>query len=476
MLTRSAIVDDLLGRSSTIPQPKRRKRIVDKQPRRGELDGVGVERWRIPLPENVWDELRRPQRYDESSWDGKRFMSIYGVPAKVFDELVAEASQHDILRGKTHHGDGRRGPISKPVELKVAAVMETCQAGLLFKTAERLYNISEQVIESFFHRFMQIQVEFEYKKHVYPPTTREHIDSTLKTNAALGFPGAISMADGTKWQWLGCPFAEAPAHTGKEGKPSKLFMVCGDAVKMVHHVHGSHPGARNDLTAAKYDEFIQSVKNGDRYADELFELYSDHRCRQVHRGLWIITDNGFHKWRVTQFPSKISSDIWLQRWSKRLESVRKPGTECIYGILKKRFRILALPCPFRDTYKVDNCFRFLCSLHNRLQRHYGLDKLGELTSDWKAANHERDDELIAEQNAVRDGTLPHLVNDAAVGNTTEVEFQATWSSLRSALVTHFQVQWENKDIFWMKKASECRPNYRTETRVRRTGTAEEDFE
>ena len=150
VLTRSAIVDDLLGRSSTIPQPKRRKRIVDKQPRRGELDGVGVERWRIPLPENVWDELRRPQRYDESSWDGKRFMSIYGVPAKVFDELVAEASQHDILRGKTHHGDGRRGPISKPVELKVAAGMETCQAGLLFKTAERLYNISEQVIESFF--------------------------------------------------------------------------------------------------------------------------------------------------------------------------------------------------------------------------------------------------------------------------------------------------------------------------------------
>jgi hypothetical protein len=161
-----------------------------------------------------------------------------------------------------------------------------------------------------------------------------------------------------------------------------------------------------------------------------------------------------------------------------MESVRKPGTECIYGILKKRFRILALPCSFRDTYKVDNTFRFLCSLHNRLQRHYGLHKLGELSSDWKAANHERDDHLIAEQNTVRNGTLPHLVNDAAVGNTTEVEFQATWASHRSALVTHFQVQWETKNIFWMKAASDCRPNYRTETHVRRTGTAEpeEDFE
>ena len=34
------------------------------------------------------------------------------------------------------------GPFSKPVELKVAAVLEMCQAGLVFKTVERLFTRS----------------------------------------------------------------------------------------------------------------------------------------------------------------------------------------------------------------------------------------------------------------------------------------------------------------------------------------------
>ena len=44
------------------------------------------------------------------NWTG--YLLAPALPARPdnFDELVAEASQHDVLRGKTHHGDGRRGP------------------------------------------------------------------------------------------------------------------------------------------------------------------------------------------------------------------------------------------------------------------------------------------------------------------------------------------------------------------------------
>ena len=50
-----------------------------------------------------------------------------------------------------------RGPFSKPVELKVAALLEMCQAGLVFKTVERLYKISVPAMQRFFHDFMQLQ-------------------------------------------------------------------------------------------------------------------------------------------------------------------------------------------------------------------------------------------------------------------------------------------------------------------------------
>ena len=212
LATHSAILDELLGRSSGIEQRKRRKRIEDKQPRRGD-GGVGVSKWHIVMDGSEWRELRRPERYDESSWDGKRFQSIYGVPAVIFDQLVKEASEHDVLRGKQFHGDGRKGPFSKPIELKVAAVLEICQAGLIFKTSERLYNISQQVIEQFFHEFTRLQVVHEFHKHVYLPSSREDIDRILDIHSKMGYPGAITMCDGVKVEWLGCPFAEEFAHT-----------------------------------------------------------------------------------------------------------------------------------------------------------------------------------------------------------------------------------------------------------------------
>ena len=113
--------------------------------------------------------------------------------------------------------DGRRGSFSKPVELKVAAVLEMCQSGLTFKTASRLYQIHETVLCGFFHEYMQMQVVVEYPKHVYIPTNPLEVRHILSMHANMGFPGAITMVDGTKVEWLGCPYADEFSHTGKEG-------------------------------------------------------------------------------------------------------------------------------------------------------------------------------------------------------------------------------------------------------------------
>ena len=108
---------------------------------------------------------------------------------------------------------------------------------------------------------------------VYIPETRADIDRVLKRHAALGFPGAITMFDGTKWEWGACPHAWQAAHTGKEGYPTKTFMVAGDMNSMIHHISGSEIGARNDMTCSLFDDYIQSMKSGDRFANEVFYLY-----------------------------------------------------------------------------------------------------------------------------------------------------------------------------------------------------------
>lgn len=470
LLKRSWFLDELLQRRTPIHQPRRRKPTSKKQPRQGNpavTRGAGL--WRIPVGEEVSTPLRRAERYDERSWDARTFMNTYGVPAKVFDEIVKEAHAHVTLRGKTHHGDGRRGPLSKSLEFKVAACLEMCQSGSLFKTMAAKYAISPQVLEVFFHKFMRLMVLSEYKKHVYPPTTRADIDRVLHLHSKLGFPGAITMFDGTKWEWGNCPLATKFAHLGKEGYPTRLYMVAGDANSMIHHVHGSHPGARNDMTASKFDEFMRNLRNSPRYVNETFWLHSANGSLVQCRGLYGITDNGFHRWRECQMPAKHGATEELRRWSKRMESVRKPGTECIYGRMKKRYRILSLPCLFDSDVKMDNTFRFIAMLHNRCQRHYGLDKLGAFDSDWKTANTIRDDERIDREN----GGVPRLVNHRAMGNVVEAEQESSWLTLRDALVTHFRYKWNQGEVFWLHTAAQCRENFRTDPSTRRTGPRHE---
>ena len=55
-------------------------------------------------------------------------------------------------------------------------------------------------------------------------------------------------------------------------------------------------------------------------------------------------------------PSKVSSGRWLKRWSKRMESARKPSSECIFGVMKKR--ILDVGCSFKKVTEMDNVFFF----------------------------------------------------------------------------------------------------------------------
>ena len=110
-----------------------------------------------------------------------------------------------------------------------------------------------------------------------------------------------------------------------------------------------HPGSRNDKTIVKSDEFLQAIKiKSILYNDVTFQLYDnegivykDQSLLQnvsVHlslistgvlhtvRGAYLISDNGYAKWRMLQAPIKSSSHLDEMMWSTRLESVRKDPT------------------------------------------------------------------------------------------------------------------------------------------------------
>ena len=103
-----------------------------------------------------------------------------------------------------------------------------------------------------------------------------------------------------------------------------------------------------------------------------------------YRGSWLIVDNGYLDWSVTVPPMKDPETYPELRWSKWLESMRK-DVECVFGILKGRFRILKTGIRLHGVEAADKIWMTCCALHNFLLEEDGLDKEWEngVPSDWE---------------------------------------------------------------------------------------------
>jgi DDE superfamily endonuclease len=76
---------------------------------------------------------------------------------------------------------------------------------------------------------------------------------------------------------------------------------------------------------------------------------------RTEKGLYLIVDGGYHKWKCLQCPMKHTSlpkDASRNKW---VESVRK-DIECVFGMLKGRFRCLKLPIYYHDKETIDSMF------------------------------------------------------------------------------------------------------------------------
>jgi Plant transposon protein len=74
-----------------------------------------------------------------------------------------------------------------------------------------------------------------------------------------------------------------------------------------------------------------------------------------------------------------------QLWSEWIESTRK-DVECVFGILKGRFRFLRHGILLQTQDKVDTAFFTCCILHNLILEADGMDKRWEENVEWDRLN------------------------------------------------------------------------------------------
>ena len=395
--------------------------------------------------------LLRTDTYDENGYGGKLFRSRTGVPRKLFDVLLDEAKGYVELQN--HEDENRRGPRCIPMQIKLCATLNWMRQGGSFTSAADLADVAVETLRRFAVMWAHAVVKHDYPKHVRVPEG-EKLAEDLQVHAKLGFPGMLAGTDGVAVQVSNTPWVLKQKHKGKDTSIScRSFNVSGTARKRVIHVHGSHPAGDNDKTMAKFDTFLQGVKNltiGDKETFMVYTCEEGDGNPEHMSGLWIMTDNGYHRWRCTQFPSKHPIDNNDLIWSARAESVRKPSSECIFGIIKVRFLLFAGVFDFgrcgmkafeKRVAHFDSLFRVACMLHNRLQDHDNISDLGTRESDWKDVNFGLDKSrrlARMQQVAGAGGILPGTRNALLAESQDVAEYEASHDKLHAKLCMHFQ--------------------------------------
>ena len=149
-------------------------------------------------------------------------------------------------------------------------------------------------------------------------------------------------------------------------------------------------------------------------------------------------------------PFNFGSSRSIIYWSELLESLRK-DVECLFGILKSRWRILRNPVIFHKLVDIENIMHCCCILHNLLISADGIDSAWEVDVAWDTLEPDADvdenevpEDLVVVENVVESdaAVLPLVLNDVSLVTSHCMRF---YSKKKSILVTHF-LQWYNRGL------------------------------
>lgn len=389
---------------------------------------------------------------------GKLFRRRFRVPYPLFEQIVAMTREAGWF---TEQSNCTRIP-GAPLELKILAVLRVIGRGYCFDGVEELSRISAESLRVFFRSFVNLFSRENYSKYCNHPQTPEEIASAMGVFTQLGLPGCIGSTDCVHIRWERCPAGSRSSHKGKEGYPTLSYEVTVDHTKRIIAATEGHPGARNDKTIVKFDGFVTKIHQGELYADIPYNLVDNEGNIKEEKGLYLIVDGGYHKWKCLQCPFKHTSKSAEALWSRWVESVRK-DVECTFGILKDRFRCLKLPIYYQDKDVIDNMFFTCCILHNILLHIDGYDVRWEKGVNWAGQDGEHDQydlpSIFKRHNlrVAQTSTDFSLMGINAVTNNyrivhgeDEEEFDSTHASLKAKLIEHFCYKFRKNLIKWLK--------------------------
>ena len=92
--------------------------------------------------------------------------------------------------------------------------------------------------------------------------------------------------------------------TSRYHKVTLVYEVVTDHNCYCLHCTKGFYGSFNDKTIVKFDNFIDAIRSNELFLNYEYNLFDLNGNPFIEHGVYLISDNGYHPWRVLQYPSK----------------------------------------------------------------------------------------------------------------------------------------------------------------------------
>lgn len=267
-----------------------------------------------------------------SSRDAKNFRLRFTLPYQVFGQLLVYAKAWF-----PQTPDDICGRETTPTFLKLLGTLRMLGKGCSWDLLYELSGVSTEVHRRWTHKFLEKFSKELHPVYVHGPGNAAELSQVTNLYAVSGFPGCVGPTDCVHIRWDMCP---APwvsnFRNGKHSYASIAYEMTVNHMKRFQATTIGHYGTTSDKTIVKFDSFVTEVKSNEFFTEAEFKSQVDYNKWITEKGVYLLVDGGYHKWRMMQCPLKHSVKEDETRWSEFAVSVRK-DVECSFGILKKTY-------------------------------------------------------------------------------------------------------------------------------------------
>lgn len=263
-----------------------------------------------------------------------------------------------ILRDSLHlQKNGRSSRKAHPVGILLMATLKILASGWTFEDSADLSCVSQESLRVFFHSFTKY-ISTNIHRYI---NFGDRVNETLEQYRTVLLPGCCGSMDNIHILWDRCPASLSNIYFGKEGRCSISFFVIADHDRRCLHISHGFPGTKNDREVVKQMDIVADVRKG-KY-DRTYDLRSLVGLKYTRTDVYLLCDGGYLEWDRLLAVRGIVSGADEGAFNAHLSSVRK-DVECLFGIVRGRWRILRAPLTVQREDHCNDMVRAIFALNN----------------------------------------------------------------------------------------------------------------